>query len=125
MIHWSGMDVGKEEVREFLGIESQEDPYFFAKPLSQQRRTQLWLYIKRHEAEEAYTNSEGLPCLLANKRLVFLENGAGFGELALMSDTKRMSTCKAEKPCTLGVINRQNFGSILKKAQKRRIQEQI
>ena len=66
-----------------------------------------------------------MAALLHAQTFVFLENGAGFGELALMSDTKRMSTCKAEKPCTLGVINRQNFGSILKKAQKRRIQEQI
>lgn len=60
-----------------------------------------------------------------NQTLVFLSKGAGFGELALMSVTSRMSTCRAAELCTLGTLSRNDFSTILKKAQKRKIVERI
>ena len=60
-----------------------------------------------------------------NKKLVYLEVGAGFGELALMSDMKRMTTCRAKGVCLLGTLNRKNFSAILRRAQKRKIAKQI
>jgi len=46
----------------------------------------------------------------------YLERGAGFGELALMSEIKRMASCYAKTACTLGALNRKNFGAILFRA---------
>ena len=60
-----------------------------------------------------------------NKSLVHLEKGAGFGELALMSNVKRMTTCRASQQMTLGTLNRKSFTIILHRAQKKKINHQI
>ena len=39
-------------------------------------------------------NIEGDPVILINKPLITLEKGAGFGELALMSNVKRMASVR-------------------------------
>ena len=62
---------------------------------------------------------------MVNRSLVYLEMGAGFGELALMSDTKRMTTCRANTKCTLGTLNRKNFSAILRRAQKKKMNAEI
>lgn len=56
----------------------------------------MWTYIKKREDKQSpqFFDFEGNSCILVNHSLVYLELGAGFGELALMSDnTKRMTTC--------------------------------
>ena len=55
-----------------------------------------------------------------------MERGAGFGELALMSDTvTRMTTCRANTKCSFGTLNRINFAAILRRAQIKKIAQQI
>lgn len=86
------------------------------------RKFDLWRYIEKHEYSENFVNYQGQICMLVNKNLVYLERGAGFGELALLSgDSKRMSTCRANTKCSLGTLSRRNFSTILRKAQKKRI----
>ena len=60
------------------------------------KRQAMWTYIKKREDKQSpqFFDFEGNSCILVNHSLVYLELGAGFGELALMSDnTKRMTTC--------------------------------
>ena len=67
-------------------------------------------YVRRHDKDPGYRNPYGAPILLVNKHLVNLKAGAGFGELALMSDIKRMATVRtAVNPCTLAVLARKDF----------------
>ena len=120
------MDITKKEVTNILGAQDNpEDPAKFAKPLTKARRKKLHDYIEMHEKKESFVNSDGKVCLKVYHRIVNLEKGAGFGELALMSVSSRMSTCRAMTDCTLGTLNRNDFSTILKKAQKRKIYEKI
>ena len=93
------MDITKEEVIQLLGMEPDKktyDPYRDATPMTALRKYDLWRYIEKHEYSENFVNYQGQICMLVNQNLVYLERGAGFGELALLSgDTKRMSTCRA------------------------------
>lgn len=75
------------------------------------------MYVRRHEKGSTYRDSLGQPIFLINKHLVFLTAGAGFGELALMSDMKRMATvrtsCKTSFLCTL---TKKNFANVMRRA---------
>lgn len=129
-IHWGEFDATKEQVAHFLGIEEDPslDPIVHAKPLNLARTEALVAYIEVREAQEPefYSNSDGVACLPVNRSLVFLQRGAGFGEMALLSDTvKRMTTCRADTHCCLGTLNRKNFSAILRRAQIRKISRQI
>ena len=112
----------------YLGIEDNPelDPIDHAKPLTSVKQTSLYNYILEHEAQEAelFSNSDGIPFLPVNRSLVFLQRGAGFGELALMSNTvRRMTTCRADTYCSLGTLSRPNFAAILKRASLRKISQ--
>ena len=63
--------------------------------------------------------------ILANKRLVFLGKGAGFGELALMSSVKRMASVRTVVDSCLAILNRRDFGVVMRRAQKRKIADQV
>lgn len=121
------MDITREEVASILGISAYANygTEVSAQKLETARESKLWNYIEFHEERGNYFDSHGQPCILLNQRLVYLWRGAGFGELALMSDTARMSTCRANVDCILGTLNRKNFSNILRRSQKRKIQEQI
>ena len=60
---------------------------------------------------------------MVNKRLVFLNMGAGFGELALLSGVKRMASVRAIVDSTLAILNRNNFSTVMRRASKRKIVE--
>ena len=119
------MDITRDQVAYILGIEDDTslDARKHAKPMSLLKKGTLAIYIQKHEDKEVpkFFDSEGNACLLINKSLVFLEKGAGFGELALLSDTDRMTTCRANTKCSLGTLCRKNFSIILRRAQKRKI----
>ena len=62
---------------------------------------------------------------MVNKRLVFLNMGAGFGELALLSGVKRMASVRTIVDSTLAILNRKNFSTVMRRASKRKIVEQV
>ena len=62
---------------------------------------------------------------MVNKRLVFLNKGAGFGELALLSGVKRMASVRTIIDSTLAILNRKNFSTVMRRASKRKIVEQV
>ena len=119
-IHWSGTDITKEKVAYFLGIEENPDldPRVHAQPLTNMKQTALYSCIMVHESQEPelFCNSNGQPCFPVNRSLVYLQQGAGFGELALMSDSVRITTCRADTFCSIGTLNRKNFAAILRRA---------
>ena len=126
-MHWPNMDVSQEQVAYLLGIEDDlnKDPMKFAKPLDQLKKSNLSFYINSREYSQILFNEDGQPCISVNKDIVQLERGSGFGDMALMSDGVRMTTCIATTKCCLGTLNRKNFGIILRRASKRKIQQRI
>ena len=79
----------------------------------------------RREAEGTFSNLEGESVILVNKRLVFLSKGAGFGELALMSSVKRMASVRTVVDSCLAILTRREFTIVMRRAQKRKIAEQV
>ena len=71
-------------------------------------------YVRKHEKDPNFKNHNGEPVLLVNKHLINLHAGAGFGELALMSDINRMATVKtAVSPCVLATLTRKDFANVM------------
>ena len=63
--------------------------------------------------------------ILVSKRLVILSKGAGFGELALMSSVKRMASVRVIADSCFAILTRQDFSVVMRRAQKRKIAEQV
>ena len=107
-IFWAGMDITRIEVDEMLGIVRDEvDGHIMTLPewpISSKKQLILQAYVRRHEKESSFKNSDGHPFLLVNKSLIFLKAGAGFGELALMSNLPRMASVKSATPCVLATL---------------------
>ena len=60
-----------------------------------------------------------------NRRLVFLGAGAGFGEMALIGDDKRMATIVTSSDCIFAKMNKIDFKLILRKALRRKMSDQV
>ena len=101
-----------------MGIDEKPglDPRKFSKPMDNIKKVHLLQYIQEHEQDDSYFTSDGQPCLKLNRGLVFLERGAGFGEMALMSETLRMASCMATRKSLMGTIKRKDFSAILSRA---------
>ena len=81
------------------------------------------MYVRRHESDESeFKDAEDFPFLLVNKHLVNLRQGAGFGELALMSKVKRMASILTATPCVLATLTQLDFLSVIRRAQLRKIE---
>lgn len=72
--------------------------------------------------------------MLVNKHLVYLQTGAGFGELSLLANMseseadamkKRMATVRTTTDCYLATLTADNFMSVLKRAKKRQMASQV
>lgn len=63
--------------------------------------------------------------ILVNKRLAFLGKGAGFGELALLSNVKRMASVRTIVDSCLAIMTRRDFSVVMRRAQKRKIADQV
>lgn len=118
------MDITKPEVFEILGTNELKRTNGKGKfaivpewPISERRQQLLCEYVKRHERDQQFRNLDGNPVIMVNKPLVNLQAGAGFGELALMSDIKRMATVRTATPsCILVTLTRRDFGAVMRRA---------
>ena len=82
--------------------------------------------MRKHEHEKKFINFEGKPILYINKSLVVLNQGAGFGEVALMSDEPRMASVRTVgEECVLATLTRQDFKNVLKRAQNRKFMHEV
>ena len=110
-IHWAGMRVAKQELDCILGVKRIGGQWKMPKwPISDQKYKKFEKYVQRLEANPIYMNHDGHPFLPVNKHLVNLHAGAGFGELALMSNVERMATVKTSTSCNiLATMNREEF----------------
>ena len=82
-------------------------------------------YIRKHESSKQFRNSTGEPVFFVNKRLVVLEKGAGFGELALMSSVKRMASVVTATDSCFATLTRQEFLMVMRRSQKRKMENQL
>ena len=112
------MDISKSEINVILGIvEGQRRGRVVnLTPLTAARNGMLQDYIIDHELNSKYINSQGEAFIVVNRKLVELSTGSGFGELALMSDIKRMASIRTITYCSLATLNRANFSICLRKA---------
>jgi hypothetical protein len=125
------MDITRDEADSMLGILRNDTGefatgdimYWPSWPISDSRKLMLEAYVKRHEKDAYFKNTNGQPFLYVNKHLVNLREGAGFGELALMSsNVKRMaSVLTSTIPCVLATLSKKDFQSVIKRAQKRKM----
>ena len=122
-----GMDITKIAINQILGIDEGQSGRkgMTIIPLSNSRREILQDYIIDHELNPDYINSQGEAVLLVNKKLVELSTGSGFGELALLSDNKRMASIKTMERSSLATLTRAHFSTCLRKAQKRKMDQQV
>lgn len=60
-----------------------------------------------------------------NKNLISLKKGAGFGELALMSDEPRMASVKTLEKCVLATLTKNDFMKVIRRAQKRKMIQEV
>lgn len=77
-------------------------------------------FTRKHELK---FSENGLPYILLNRRLVSLGEGTAFGEVALLSNVKRMASVKTTVPTLLATITRHEFSTVLRKAMKRKQQK--
>ena len=123
-IFWAGMDITRNEIDDILGIlrdncegGSGQIINLPEWPINQHRQVMLQGYVRRHEKDPSFKNSYGEPVLLVNQHLINLQPGAGFGELALMSDINRMATViTSTSPCTLATLTRKDFSNVMRRA---------
>ena len=73
-------------------------------------------YIIDHELDSNFINSQGDVVIPINRCIVQLSNGSGFGELALLSDIKRMASIRTTVPSCLATLTRSHFSACLRKA---------
>ena len=55
-------------------------------------------------------------------KVVNLQEGNSFGELALINDKPRAATITCEQDCTLGYISRNDYKRILEKIERRKVE---
>lgn len=123
-IFWAGMDVTRDEVDDMIGILRDNGEGGTGKilsmpewPINQQRQVMLQGYVRRHDKDPNFKNHNGEPTLLVNMHLINLHAGAGFGELALMSNINRMATvCTAVSPSVFLTLTRKDFSNVLRRA---------
>ena len=108
------MDITKDEVKAFLGLENDVDDAKKALQLNDFRQGELQNYIQRRDLQGTFTNIVGDSVILVNKRLVTLGKGAGFGELALMSSVKRMASVRTVTASKLAILTRKDFTAVMR-----------
>ena len=65
-------------------------------------------------------DDNGNPSLPILKKLVTLQEGSGFGELALVdSESLRMASCKTVGECWLATLNRDAYNAVLRRSEIR------
>lgn len=89
------------------------------------KRRLLKAYTKLHEKDKTSINMSGQPTLYVNRRLVFLGAGAGFGEMALIGDEKRMATIVTNSNCIFAKMSKIDFKLILRKSLRRKMSDQV